>query len=64
MKLEFRCPNYYRSGQWDVPCGAELELEQYDGECKCWFCGQSVIVQHDCYASGDCDDYCMRGEDL
>jgi hypothetical protein len=48
-------------------CYEDVEIEQFDGRCKCWYCGRWIRAVHDCCYSeelgSDCYDYTQIDED-
>lgn len=56
--IEVACPYF------DHPeCPATLEIERFDGACKCWYCGRGVRAVHDC-DEDDCYDYAVSDDGL
>lgn len=60
MKIFVTCPH--------TGCYVDIEIERFDGACKCWMCGRGVAAVHDCEydretGEGDCYDYAEPMED-
>ena len=58
MKVFVSCPE----------CAVTLEIDRFDGTCKCYACGRDVVAVHDCdydyeTGDGDCYDFAELAED-
>lgn len=46
-----------------IECAAPVDIEWFDGEIRCWYCGHRLLAVHECYEDGECYDYVATAGD-